>query len=123
MQFRLAADKYCVTGFQYGSKQTGSLRRSDCPFAEILIAPKVGVVGVVLPPGRVDGHRRGMHRVAVGERHPALVVDIADGAVNIRAVLERLSRTEGAGSGLQPIQIVVSESPLATKRGFDARSQ
>ena len=59
-----------------------------------------------------------MRRVAVGKRHPALVVDIADGAVDISAVLERLSRTEGAGSGLQPIQIVVSESPGGDKERF-----
>ena len=51
-----------------------------------MIEPNVGVVGVVLPRGRVDGHRRGMHRVAVGKRHPALVVDIADWALDIRAV-------------------------------------
>jgi len=117
MQFRLAADKYCVTGFQYGSKQTGSLRRSDCPFAEILIEPKVGVVGVGLAAG-AGGDGGEMHRVTVGERHPALVVDIADGAVDICAVLERLSRTEDAGSGLRPIQIVVSESPAGGKERF-----
>ena len=80
-----------------------------------MIELDVGGVGVGLPRGRAEGRRRGMHRVAVGERHPALVVDIADGAVDTRAVLERLSRTEGAGSGLQPIQIVVSESPAGDK--------
>jgi hypothetical protein len=53
-----------------------------------------------------------MHRVAVGERHPALVVDIADGAIGA------LSRAEGAGSGLPPIQIVVSESPAGDKERF-----
>ncbi len=83
-----------------------------------MIEPKVGVVSVVLPRGRVEGHRRGMHRVAVGERYPALVVDIADGAVDIRAVLERLPRTERARSGLQRIQIVVSESPAGDKERF-----
>jgi len=49
-----------------------------------LIEPNVGVVGVVLPRGRVEDHRREMHRVAVGERYPALVVDNADGAVDMQ---------------------------------------
>jgi len=79
-----------------------------------LIEVKVGVVGVGLAAG--DGGDGGeMHGVAVGERHPALVVDIADGAVDIRAVLEPLFRTERAGSGLQPNQIVASGSPAGDK--------
>ena len=51
-----------------------------------MIELEVGVVGVGLARGRVEGHRRGMHRVTVGKHHPALVVDIADWAVDIRAV-------------------------------------
>jgi len=64
-----------------------------------------------------------MHRVAVGKRHPALVVDIADGAVDIQQFWNGCPEPKVPEAICRRFRSSSVKVRLATKRGFDARSQ
>jgi hypothetical protein len=62
-----------------------------------------------------------MHRIAVSEGGAALVGDIADGVVSVRAVLLSLVGPECAAAVDQPVQIVVRERPVSGEQTIGDR--